>query len=372
MSNTTLATVFPPGEFIREELEARGWTQADLAAIIGKPLAAVNEIICAKRGVTAETAKALSEAFGTSAEFWMNLESLYQLSKTSAASDSIRQRAKWFERAPVSYMRKRGWITEAFSTEKMEAELCKFYRVSSVDEEPRVAMAARQSVSTDAITPEQIAWAYRACHMAGSVPVRGDFSPTALRQTIPRLRQLAKFPQSSKQVAGVLSEAGVRLVFVEHLPKSKIDGAALGVEGLGPVIALSLRFDRIDYFWHTLLHEVDHLLHGDGGIDPDLSGGDDLPWSVNPDIERRANANAAAMLIPSDKLQSFIRRVGPLFYKERIVQFANLNSIHPGVVAGQLHHKGMPYKFNRDLLEPINKYVIGTTMTDGWGNTPSI
>jgi hypothetical protein len=40
--------VFPPGEFIREELEARGWTQSDLAKILGRPLQAINEIVNGK------------------------------------------------------------------------------------------------------------------------------------------------------------------------------------------------------------------------------------------------------------------------------------------------------------------------------------
>jgi addiction module HigA family antidote len=70
----TPAEVFPPGDFIRKELEARHWTQSDLAAVLGRPLPAVNEIINGKKRITAETAKALALAFGTSAELWLNLE----------------------------------------------------------------------------------------------------------------------------------------------------------------------------------------------------------------------------------------------------------------------------------------------------------
>jgi HTH-type transcriptional regulator / antitoxin HigA len=374
MSDTPLPIVFPPGEFIRDELEARGWTQADLAAILGRPLAAINEIINGKRAITRDTAFGLGEAFGTGPEYWLNLETLYQVATGAPERPgTVSHRAKWYDRAPISYMQKRGWLPETgFFGESLEPALCKFYRVGSVDEEPKLAVAARQSVSADALTPEQIAWAYRACQIAFSVPVRGEFSTSALRQVIPTLRQLARHPESAKQVGKALGEAGVRLVLVEHLPKSKIDGAALFIEGLGPIIAMSLRFDRIDYFWHTLLHEVDHLLHGDGGLDPDLSAGDEVPWSIEPEIEKRANAEAAAMLIPPDKLTSFIRRTAPLYFKERIVQFANLNNIHPGIVVGQLHHRGMDYKFNREFLAPINKYVIGTTITDGWGNLPSL
>src|SRR4051812_3377615 len=73
------AEVYPPGDFIREELEARGWTQADLAKIMGRPEPAINQMINNKRGITAESALELSAAFGTSPEFWMNLDSAYRL-----------------------------------------------------------------------------------------------------------------------------------------------------------------------------------------------------------------------------------------------------------------------------------------------------
>lgn len=90
MSDTRApAEVFPPGDFIREELEARHWTQGDLAAVIKRPLQAVNEIINGKKQITAETAKALAAAFGTSAKLWLNLESTYQLHKAKDADPEI-------------------------------------------------------------------------------------------------------------------------------------------------------------------------------------------------------------------------------------------------------------------------------------------
>lgn len=68
-----------PGEILRDELQARRWTQKQLAVKIRRPAQVVNEIINARKQITAETALSLSEAFGTSAEMWMNLESNYRL-----------------------------------------------------------------------------------------------------------------------------------------------------------------------------------------------------------------------------------------------------------------------------------------------------
>lgn len=69
----------PPGELLREELEARGMTQRDLALSLKRPAQAISEIVRGKKAITAKTALALEEALGTPAYIWLNLESLYRL-----------------------------------------------------------------------------------------------------------------------------------------------------------------------------------------------------------------------------------------------------------------------------------------------------
>lgn len=88
------AEVFPPGEFIRDELESRGWTQGDLARILGRPLQAVNEIINGRKRITAETAKAIGLAFGSGPEIWLNLEMAYQLHTSDEPDPKIEERAE--------------------------------------------------------------------------------------------------------------------------------------------------------------------------------------------------------------------------------------------------------------------------------------
>jgi HTH-type transcriptional regulator / antitoxin HigA len=86
------ADVFPPGLFIQEELTARGWTQADLARVLGRPLQSVNMIVNGKKRITAETAKALGLAFGTGPELWVNLEAAHQLHIAKEPDPLIAQR----------------------------------------------------------------------------------------------------------------------------------------------------------------------------------------------------------------------------------------------------------------------------------------
>src|SRR4051794_31406322 len=98
-----------PGEAIRAEMESRGWSQRDLAKIMGRPLPAINEIIRGKRAITPEMAVSLSSAFGKDAHYWMNLEVSFRLSQIERDNDTAR-RAKLFEVAPVKDLEARGWI----------------------------------------------------------------------------------------------------------------------------------------------------------------------------------------------------------------------------------------------------------------------
>ena len=86
-SQHTSAEAFPPGEYLRDELDERGWTVARFAEMIGQPVQAVSEILDAKTGITAETAVSISEALGTSAELWLNLETTYRQHQQRLATD---------------------------------------------------------------------------------------------------------------------------------------------------------------------------------------------------------------------------------------------------------------------------------------------
>lgn len=72
----------PPGEYLAEEIEARGITQKELAKRMGRPLNAINEIVNGKKAITAETALQLEDVMPEiPARFWLNLETDFRLTK---------------------------------------------------------------------------------------------------------------------------------------------------------------------------------------------------------------------------------------------------------------------------------------------------
>jgi len=158
MENLNLAKAFPPGDFIKEELEARGWTQQSLAEIMGRQTSVVSAVVNGKRGISLDIANELSSAFGTSADYWMNLEKSYQQFVRTRSDDSISRRARLFQLAPVKEMAKRNWIEPSNDWSVIEQQVCAFLEVRSLDEEPNAfAHAAKKSSPEEPATPAQAA-----------------------------------------------------------------------------------------------------------------------------------------------------------------------------------------------------------------------
>jgi HTH-type transcriptional regulator/antitoxin HigA len=360
-----------PGEQVREELEKRGWTQSDLARIIERPLPSVNEIIGGKRAIMPEMAIALGVAFGNGAEYWTKLEADYRLELADRQSaGGVAHRARLFDMAPVKEMEKRGWIRAATNASEIEAELCRFFEIGSIDQEPRILVATKRSLASDPLTPSQRAWCFRARQLARVVHAE-KFNPALMDQCQTRLRELAAFPDTAKDVAQVLAGFGIRFVVIEPLAGSRIDGAAFWLSPTEPAIALSIRFDRIGSFWFALAHEIAHIKNGDASVDAELVGERAMPSEAKSDVERIADDGAAKLLVPPEKLQSFITRVGPLYSKTRINQFAHVMKIHPGVIVGQLQHRGeVGWNATHGVLAKVRAFVTSTALTDGYGKTP--
>jgi HTH-type transcriptional regulator/antitoxin HigA len=372
MSHNTPVDVFPPGEFLREEIDARNWSQVDLAQIIGKSPAFVNELLSGKRGVTLETAQLLSDALGTSPELWMNLETAFRLSRSNAHDSRVVRRAKLYSKSPINEMTKRGWIRRSDDVVELEQEVLKFFEIDSLDDEPSLFAAARKSTAYDETTPAQLAWFYRTKKIAQTINVAGKYRKELLANKLSDIRALAIAPEEIRKLPQLLSSIGIRLVVVEHLPKTKLDGAAFWLSDREPVIAISMRYDRIDAFWHSFTHELAHIYSGDGQmIDSCLVGSDSQKSSEKPEIEQRADKMACAFLIPPDELDSFILRVRPLYSKVRIIQFANKIMLHPGIVIGQLQHRDeIGYQHSREMLVKVRDIVTSAAITDGWGSIP--
>ena len=375
------AEAFPPGEFLREELEECGWSQLDFAAITGKDARTISEVINGKRSITPETARAFAKALDTSAEVWLNLEAQYRLWIASADEDKendISRRAVLY-RYPIREMSRRGWIDDTANLKILEHQLAVFFCADSLNDVPCLSHAAKQTKEL-ALTPTQSAWLFRARRLAEILTVESN-SNKKLRTAVESLRLLLHTPEETKQVPRILSTAGVRYVIVAGLPGSKIDGVCFWLDRNSPVIAMSLRFDRIDNFWFVLRHEIEHVLRGHGKNEKlvDVKPDSDLESAFSadpnnlPQQEKVASEAAADFCVPHDRLADFIARVSPYYATTRIESFAGLIGVHPGLVVGQLHNrKELPHRNLRKLLVSVRSSITETAFTDGWSIMPQL
>jgi len=352
------ARLVPPGHILREELEAYGWTQKEFAEIIGKPVQAVNEIIVGKKSITPETAILFSEAFGTSAELWLNLESSYRLNiaRMDSSDGRVARKAALYNAVPVIEMIKKGWIQAQQSVGDLENEVLRFLGIGKLNEIG--AVAARLRVS-NTHAPEQgalIAWLRRTEMLASNMHAE-KFSETKLRGTAVEIKHLSRLPSQIEEVRRCLSESGVRFVVVPHLTKTYIDGAAFWLDPESPVVSLSMRYSRIDNFWFTLMHEIAHLLlHSDGGVNSFLDENlADIPRNEDSKnmCEDEANAQASEWLVPAQVFKQFSENCANRYTRNKVIAFAESLGVHPGIVVGRIHHDTGRYQLMRDCLVPV-------------------
>ncbi|NJN86822.1 MAG: HigA family addiction module antidote protein [Leptolyngbyaceae cyanobacterium SL_7_1] len=347
------ARVPPPGRILVRELETRGWTQKDLAEITGRPVQTINEIVQAKKQITPETALDFGEAFGTSAEFWTNLETNYRLylaRKDNQARD-ITRKSQLYSLAPISELLKRGWIQATDSIDDLEEKVCDFFGIDSIDQPPKLAINFRCSQERDPEAIAQLAWAKQVENLAAQQTV-SSFDRKQLRAAIPKILALTRHAEDVQHIPDLLLSLGVHFVIVPHLSKTYLDGAAFYLDS-HPIVALTLRYDRIDSFWFTLMHELGHIVAGHQG-----SYLDDLGNLAVNDEESEANQLAANWLIDSQALQEFVVQHKPRFSRKAIEQFAQSQNRHPGIILGRLHNDNLvPHKNLRVLLIKVSSLL---------------
>lgn len=369
ITTTNASWVMHPGFYIKEEMEARGWLQRDLAFILGCRDQVLNPLLSGKRGVSPEMAKALGKAFDVPPEFFLNLQKAYELAQAQEPNPGVAVRARMQTNYPVREMIRRGWIEESDPV-MLEAQLVRFFEVTNADEIPYLPHAAKKSRYEERdISAPQVAWLFRVRQIAKVISVP-SYSEKALRNALRQMPDLMLAPEDARHVPRILMECGVRYILVEKLPNAAIDGVCFWLGG-SPVIGMSMKRDTIDNFWFVLRHEIEHVLQKHGLqeeiIDVDLSGENAGVGPSLSDDERVANAAASNFCVPSDKIDSFMKRKHPFYYEKDVVALARIVARHPGIVVGQMQHRMNNYSYLTRHLAKIRQFVIPGAITDGWG-----
>jgi HTH-type transcriptional regulator/antitoxin HigA len=254
-------------------------------------------------------------------------------------------------RFPFAEMYRRGWfvsfkgsLTEA---KKQAEELLQGFFGRAFDLNAAPALHRQNVRSSSAEEPYALcAWKTWVLKQAEQQSVAQRFSADrvndAFTRTLVGLSTLATGPQL---VGELLRQQGIRFVVEPHLPGTHLDGAALRTARGEPVIALTLRHDRLDNFWFTLLHELGHVvLHLD---EADEAFFDEIE-STGGDVEAEADDYASAALIPGEEWAAF-RQTGDR--SAAAVRAAALRwQVHPAIVAGRLRRELRNYRMLTPLI----------------------
>lgn len=327
-----------PGDLLREELEARRFTQAELALRTGLSTKHVNQLITGVAPVSPKVAWTLEQVLGVDADLLLALDARYQAHKVRLASIAdLENLVPWALKFPVPELRRLGYLGDGGGV-ALVAQLLAFFGVSnkeSFDHVYGVVVGFRRSQNNTVDELATATW-LRLAELQVRNHSLADFDIHRLRRTIPRLLEFTNYDDDEcfLLTRQALADCGVALAFVPDLSGSRACGATKWLPRGHALLVITDRFKKSDSTWFSLFHELGHVeLHpkritivslGDEGDDAD-------------GYEDEANEYAARLIVPAD----LVPQLETARSLDDIAAIAGQVPAHFSLVAGQwahLHH----------------------------------
>jgi HTH-type transcriptional regulator/antitoxin HigA len=324
-----------PGGTLRSTLNALSLTQSDLAARTGLSVKHINQIVQGVAPITAETALLLERVTNVSARYWSSLEAVYR--ERLARRDNrarLAEDAEWLEQLPLKELARRGYLSLRDDKATQVEKACRFFGVADPERwrevwlKPLVSFRRSPTLAAD---PGAVATWLRLGELEASAIETAPYDARLFREALIRIRSFTlREPRVAlKRLRAECADAGVAVVFLSDIGKTRSSGAARWLTPTKALIQLSDRFKADDRFWFSFFHEAAHvLLHSKKETFVD---GDD----VEDKEEDEANAFAAIQLIP--RRSEF--RLQELHTDSDVRRFAKEIGIAPGIVVGRLQRE---------------------------------
>ena len=337
-----------PIEAIKFRMEQQNLKQQSLVPYIGSK-SKVSEVLNKKRPLTLAMMRALHKGLEIPAEV------LLQEPERDFPQDF--PGLDW-SKFPLKEMSLKSWISPDKEIKGNEEEIMRSYieRAGGMELFSHLSMSFRKSrgikkqYRTDRYA--LLAWCLRVFELAEINPTR-KYKPELIN-----LREIAKlsyFENSPLLATEYLEKAGIQLIIVPHLSKTFLDGAAILLENRVPIIALTLRYDRIDNFWFCLLHELVHLIKHLTADDPMILDELEPRQKDRGEDPRENEADKLAQnaLIPEKAWESLDLNTKDL--TDKVVNLSEELKIHPAIIAGRIRYERNNYRL---LTQFIGKNQI--------------
>ncbi|ECY3316539.1 ImmA/IrrE family metallo-endopeptidase [Salmonella enterica subsp. enterica serovar Kentucky] len=333
-----------PLDAVKFRMEEKGLRQVDLAPYFGTK-SRVSEVLSGKRPLTVAMIKALSVGLGIAPQTLLGLETEAEYTVNTTENE-----VNW-SKFPIKEMISRGWIDSVISKGKKSAE----EQVKSFIQQlggNSVAASFKRTLSGDAYSPSTqyklYAWIARVIQRSREKENIGDYKGNFINKDfLKELAQLSWSEYGPLLAVEFLEKHGICVVIEPALTGTSVDGAALKDNSGRPIIALSLRLDRLDNFWFTLLHEVVHIWKHVGSNNTFV---DDLesPRDSKDKIEAEANRIARDTLIPRVVWKRSEAYLNPT--SANIDKLSRELKIHPAIIAGRIRRESGKYNQFSDLI----------------------
>ena len=309
-----------PAQAIKFRMAQAGLSQRDLIPYLGSK-SRVSEILNGQRQPTVDQIRALHQHLGipvTSLVGSFKHEPVAGPSSTSIAAEGALRR--------LGVMKAKESLAGFLSRSKASTPAVAMLRKTRTE---------RTNAKTDMAALE--AWCGAALVRAEKIIIKKT-KISDPKKAARQLAQLSILPDWQDQIRAALHRMGIILVILEHLPGTFLDGAAMCRGDGVPVIALTLRHDRMDNFWFTLLHEFAHVVCHLG---PDRQVIlDDLDVSSSEAIEAEADSFARNALIPP----AIWKQIDKESSTEEVLEAAEKARVHPAIAAGRWRFEHSDYR----------------------------
>jgi len=336
--------VFPktlpnPIEAIKFRMEQAGLKPADLIPYIGSR-SRVSEILSGKRQLTLEMVRALSEGLGIPAEALIK--------KPEIEEDSEYQ--SWDNRL-VAKMKARGYFGKT-SKRYSKAKLLKDFFSLIGSPAQIVGMARKSKYRSSPLTDKHALAAWAVCVLKKAKKIKTSKKYKHGTVDLEFMQELAKLSAKEngpKLAQEYLKKHGIILVIEPHFSKTYLDGSTILINRNNPVIGLTLRYDRLDNFWFTLMHELAHIAkHYDSGISLFYDEIEEIKTIDIDEKEQEADILAEEALLPRAKWEVSPAKLVPSSMAAN--SLAQELGVHVAIIAGQIRHKGDKYVYLNKIV----------------------
>jgi HTH-type transcriptional regulator/antitoxin HigA len=324
-----------PGGTLRATLTSLGMTQSELAERTGLSLKHINQIIQGIAPITAETALHFERTTSVPARMWNSLEATYREQIARRENRKLLAReAGWLKQLPLPELIRRGHVTQGAEEAIQVEEVLRFFGVADRKRWERVWLTPlasfRQSPSFAADAGAVATWLRLGEIEAAQIECQ-PFDAKRFREALGEIRTLTReHPgEAFERVVERCAAAGVAVVLIADVGKTRASGAARWLTPTKAVIQLSLRHKSDDHLWFSFFHEAAHLLHH-SKKETFISG--ERTRNETEEMEDEANVFAASQLIP----RRYDPRLRELHTEVDVQRFAQEIGIAPGIVVGRL------------------------------------